>query len=330
MRTIFFGFVVFAMWATFSRYYYVCEIKNHCDGVSIFQRSTIKEGTKSTKSTTKDVVKEFPVITNRANTLKLVYNGKNVLAKEQQFHFDNKKVLPTMSKSNQLFLEKLAGEKVLGDPNNLLTITGYYRPSEKGLTSGFHEDLGKARAAAIRDRLVEMGIDEDRISLDSEQANSEELKSPLAFEIFKKVKEKEEATTASEFTPKGGATKPEEYTKVKFTFHDMTFSDANFEYNSDVFKPNTAFKLYADSLKTYFDLNPGKSLNIIGHTDAIGSDEYNDDLGLRRAQSVRKYLKALNVKGEILTDSKGRRYPMATNDEEKGRQKNRRVNFVIE
>ena len=110
----------------------------------------------------------------------------------------------------------------------------------------------------------------------------------------------------------------------------MTFSDANFEYDSDVFIPNKAFQLYADSLKTYFDLHSGKTLNIIGHTDAVGSDEYNDDLGLRRAQSVRKYLKNLNLNAEILTDSKGRRYPMATNNEDDGRRKNRRVNFVIE
>ncbi len=323
MRSIFLGFLVFTMWATFSRYYYVCEIKNHCGEVSIFQRPTTK---KTTTKGTKAVAPEYP---KRATSLNLMYNGKSVISKMQEFHFDNGKVLPTMSKNNNEFLAKLVGKKVLGDPNNLLTIKGYYRPSEKGKTSGMYEDLGKARAAAIRDILVKMGIDENRISLDSDQANSEELKSPLAFEIFKKKKEGG-AVVSDEFTEKGGSPKVEEYTKVKFTFHDMTFSDANFEYNSDVFKPNNAFKLYADSLKTYFDLNPTKSLSIIGHTDAIGSDEYNDELGLRRAQSVKKYLKALNVKGEILTDSKGRRYPMATNDDDGGRKKNRRVNFVIE
>ena len=333
MRTIFLGFFVFAMWATFARYYYVCEIKNHCGDVSIFQRPTPKKSTKSTKGITQKPKKEYPVVTNRSNTLNLMYNGKVVDGKNQEFHFDSGKVAPVLSKSNNVFLERVA-KKVFGDPNNLMTITGYYRPSEKDMTSGIYENLGTARAAAIRDILVEMGVDENRISLDAEKGNTEDLKSPIGFEIFKKKKDKVEGATASEFTPKGGTTKteskPKEYTKVKFTFHDMTFSDANFEYNSDVFIPNKAFKLYADSLKTYFDVNPGKTLNIIGHTDAIGSDDYNDDLGLRRAQSVRKYLKELNVKGEILTDSKGRRYPMATNDEEVGRKKNRRVNFVIE
>ena len=332
MRTIFFGFLVFTLWATFSRYYYVCEIKNHCNDVSIFQRPTTKNPIKKAPEKGPEKETKYPEISNRANDLVVMYNGAKLFYDQQQFHFDNEKVSPTLSKSNMGLLKKMTGEKVLGNKNILLTITGHYRPSEKGLTSGFYEDLGKARAAAIRDVLVEMGVDEDRISLDSKQANSEELKSPLKFEIFKNKSATTAATTSpkndAEFTQKGGDV--EEYTKVKFTFHDMTFSDANFEYNSDVFIPNEAFKLYADSLKTYFDLNPGKSLNIIGHTDAIGSDEYNDDLGLRRAQSVRKYLKALNVKGEILTDSKGRRYPMATNDEENGRKKNRRVNFVIE
>ncbi|MCB9297603.1 MAG: OmpA family protein [Lewinellaceae bacterium] len=115
----------------------------------------------------------------------------------------------------------------------------------------------------------------------------------------------------------------------------MTFSDANFEYNSDVFKPGEPFKLYADSVKTYFDLNPEGILRIVGHTDSIASADYNLDLGMRRAQSARDYFRGLGIEAKIVVESQGEERPVAPNsnpdgsDNPEGRQKNRRVNFIL-
>ncbi|MBV6654088.1 MAG: OmpA family protein, partial [Mameliella sp.] len=83
-------------------------------------------------------------------------------------------------------------------------------------------------------------------------------------------------------------------------------------------------------------LNPEASMSIIGHTDSIGSDAYNLELGLRRAENARFYFQdSLDVIAEIKIDSEGESRPVAPNsssegkDNPEGRQKNRRVNFVL-
>ena len=67
-------------------------------------------------------------------------------------------------------------------------------------------------------------------------------------------------------------------------------------------------------------------LTIIGHTDGIGSQDYNLGLGQRRADSVAAYLMSKGIPADRLaTDSMGKAEPVATNDSDEGRSKNRRV-----
>ena len=111
----------------------------------------------------------------------------------------------------------------------------------------------------------------------------------------------------------------------------MTISESNFESDSDVFTPRESFLTYADSMATYFELNPDKILTITGHCDYQGSHKYNDDLGLRRAESAKKFLideKAIKV--EIKVATKGKREPTSDNSTAEGMAKNRRVHFLIE
>jgi OOP family OmpA-OmpF porin len=63
-----------------------------------------------------------------------------------------------------------------------------------------------------------------------------------------------------------------------------------------------------------------------GHTDSVGSDRYNLDLGMRRADAVRNYLVSKGLEpGRVYVDSKGEREPVATNKTAAGRGENRRV-----
>ena len=63
-----------------------------------------------------------------------------------------------------------------------------------------------------------------------------------------------------------------------------------------------------------------------GHTDNVGTDRYNLDLGMRRADAVRNYLVAKGLEpARVYVDSKGERDPVATNKTAKGRGENRRV-----
>ncbi len=70
--------------------------------------------------------------------------------------------------------------------------------------------------------------------------------------------------------------------------------------------------------------------DIIGHTDAIGSDEANQLLSEQRAGVVLEYLVAGEVDPSRLTASgRGESEPVASNDDESGRAENRRVDFVV-
>jgi outer membrane protein OmpA-like peptidoglycan-associated protein len=75
----------------------------------------------------------------------------------------------------------------------------------------------------------------------------------------------------------------------------------------------------------------GRPIAVEGHTDSIGTMVYNKDLSRRRAQSVTSELNALGVPGrQITTRGYGEGRPIATNNTEAGRARNRRVEIIIE
>lgn len=71
-------------------------------------------------------------------------------------------------------------------------------------------------------------------------------------------------------------------------------------------------------------------LHVSGHTDNVGNDEYNQQLSLNRANSVKNYLIQHNVDARrVTTQGFGESMPVADNSTESGRQQNRRVELTI-
>jgi outer membrane protein OmpA-like peptidoglycan-associated protein len=88
----------------------------------------------------------------------------------------------------------------------------------------------------------------------------------------------------------------------------------------------TSLSEMADVLIRY----PETEILVTGHTDAIGTDRYNQNLSEHRADSVRDYLDAAGVaRGRMRTRGMGESIPVATNSTEEGRQANRRVEVHI-
>jgi outer membrane protein OmpA-like peptidoglycan-associated protein len=76
--------------------------------------------------------------------------------------------------------------------------------------------------------------------------------------------------------------------------------------------------------------HPGLHLEVEGHTDAVGSDDYNQKLSENRAQAVRDYLVQQGISdNSIVSRGLGKTQPVATNDTAEGRQQNRRVELVL-
>lgn len=80
---------------------------------------------------------------------------------------------------------------------------------------------------------------------------------------------------------------------------------------------------------------PGAAVTIVGHTDSMGSDDYNQNLSEDRANSAQTWLADAGVPSPMTTTGKGETSPVAPNeqadgsDNPEGRQQNRRVEFII-
>jgi len=75
--------------------------------------------------------------------------------------------------------------------------------------------------------------------------------------------------------------------------------------------------------------NPGLKIEVQGHTDNVGDEAYNKTLSEKRAQTVKGFLQLYGISSEhITTAGYGESQPVATNDTEEGRGKNRRVEIV--
>ena len=108
----------------------------------------------------------------------------------------------------------------------------------------------------------------------------------------------------------------------------VNISDVLFDFNKYTLKPGAREKLakVGGILLAY----PGLKIQVEGHTDSVGTDEYNQKLSEARAGSVREYLTGQGVPGDAVTAvGFGKADPVASNDTAAGRQKNRRVEMVV-
>lgn len=107
----------------------------------------------------------------------------------------------------------------------------------------------------------------------------------------------------------------------------LVLEDVNFDYDKATLRPEAHATLdqAAESLKAWGD---GK-VEVAGHTDSRGSERYNMSLSLRRANAVRDYLIGKGIAADrLITKAYGESQPVADNDTEEGRSKNRRVELA--
>jgi len=99
-----------------------------------------------------------------------------------------------------------------------------------------------------------------------------------------------------------------------------------FAYDSDALGADARANLYELALS--LDEYDNSNVLIVGHTDAKGSEAYNQALSERRAQAAARYLAEQGVE-RIDTRGRGEFEPVASNETEQGRQQNRRVEVAI-
>ena len=100
--------------------------------------------------------------------------------------------------------------------------------------------------------------------------------------------------------------------------------DVAFDFDRSEIKPDFRSKL--DEIVVLLKSQPDTWLEVVGHTDSRGSDTYNQRLSEKRAMAVADYLTAAGVRdGRLTVRGDGESTPIATNDSDDGRARNRRV-----
>jgi OOP family OmpA-OmpF porin len=115
------------------------------------------------------------------------------------------------------------------------------------------------------------------------------------------------------------------------TYESMNLNaNALFDFDSDVLKDGGKAALDAVGDKIQSKGASVVDVDVIGDTDSIGSEEYNQQLSLRRATSVKDYIVTKGVDASIIDVSgKGESQPVADNSTKEGRAQNRRVEVRI-
>lgn len=109
----------------------------------------------------------------------------------------------------------------------------------------------------------------------------------------------------------------------------MTFqAETLFDFDKSVVKP--AGKQALDALVADLSKMDVETVIAVGHTDAIGSNEYNQALSIRRVEAVKAYLVSKGIPADqIKTEGRGETQPVASNQTREGRAKNRRVEIEV-
>ncbi len=110
-----------------------------------------------------------------------------------------------------------------------------------------------------------------------------------------------------------------------------THLKVNFDKNKAVVEPNKDNDEHIRVLSEYISDNPDKIIIVTGHTCNLGKEDYNVKLGMRRAEAMKEVMMEAGIpEKNIKLDSKGSKEPVAPNDNEVNRRKNRRVVLSIE
>lgn len=204
-------------------------------------------------------------------------------------------------------LKKSTLAKMTAD--NILEITGLYYEAEPK-PDGF-DNMGFARAEAAR-RLFAGDLPAERIQIRARLMEETEGVRTGNFEaalLGWKEAEKPEA-------------QPEEKTEVEELADRVII---RFPYNSTSRISDPAIDEYIDKLAARVK-QTGEQIQLTGHTDNAGDENFNRQLGQARADAVLALLLGKGIpKSQVAADSKGESQPVASNDTEQGRQENRRV-----
>jgi outer membrane protein OmpA-like peptidoglycan-associated protein len=193
-----------------------------------------------------------------------------------------------------------------------------------------HAQTGEARIAEARARqqVAQAQEERNRIQLQAREREAQNARSSAATAQSEAAAAQNQAAAAQDELARARQELADLQAKQTERGMVMTLSDVLFDTAQATLKPGADRAV--DRLAQFLKDSPGTHVLIEGHTDSVGSDDYNVALSERRAQAVADALTARGVSADrIQTKGLGKSYPVATNDTQAGRQQNRRVEIVF-
>jgi OOP family OmpA-OmpF porin len=103
-----------------------------------------------------------------------------------------------------------------------------------------------------------------------------------------------------------------------------------FDFDKTKIKTDPQINDRIDEFKAWLNKYPSSMLSVTGHTDLVGTDTYNQALGMKRAEVVEKFLETRGIDaGRMIAESKGKTQPVAGYITSEGRAMNRRTEISI-
>ena len=301
--------LVFFAWAFSARFYYLCHILGDCE--------------REERRLDSLQLSDLPL------TLELQAEDTVLLRGYPEFYSDFAGAGLVLFDEHRQFLKALAG--YLGEyPAGRVQITGAYSKAEEEQLSrkGIYQSLGQARAAAVAKELTaNYRVNPEQLVLRDSLVEGKRPERPLSFFFLG-------------YRPQAALRAREDtlfLQQVQRSIQNITYTDisAQFDSGSERFQPGDNFQVYVDSLKSYFVRNPKDYLLITGHTDSKGDKNFNQRLGLSRANATARYLREQGIEARIETRSEGLSRPLVPDRNADGEfipeamARNRRVQLEI-
>jgi OmpA-OmpF porin, OOP family len=222
---------------------------------------------------------------------------------------------PVISNSMTTTLNDITKYTVEQNPSRLLTITGQYGSTEKNNSS--FENLGLARADALKKILIAKGVAEKNI------ATRAELNENL---FYNNTSDTVIGGAYLSMAPANKAVAGTSKAAPLFEPRTVYFTTGKNDLNI-----TKDLEDYLTKASAYLATNKDKNLLVTGHTDNVGDADKNITLSGNRAAFVKTILSKRGISAtQITTEGKGMQVPISDNATAEGRAKNRRVTIVLQ
>jgi outer membrane protein OmpA-like peptidoglycan-associated protein len=200
----------------------------------------------------------------------------------------------------------------------------------------------QAETSFAEDQRVQLGAQREKARLDSRTREADAAKGQVAAARAEGAEQKvaaDQARGEADAAHAAAASSEQQATELqrqidvlqaKPTDRGLVLTLGDVLFTSGQADLKTGASSHLEKLVAFLDKYPDRAVAIEGYTDSVGSEEYNQGLSQRRAESVESYLTGQGIDAARLSASgKGESDPVAGNDSAAGRQQNRRVEVII-